>query len=360
MSFPRETPYNDLPALPPGPEIETRAVLKRLVTARTALEGLRASGHLIPNPDGLVRALVAQEARQSSEIENIVTTNDALYRALSREQAADPHTKEVLRYTHALWQGVSLLKQRVPLGPKQYEALAETLLESGVTVRARPGTQIRNARTGEVVYTPPMGAARITAMLENLAEFVGARGDLDPLVRVAVGHYQFEAIHPFPDGNGRTGRVLNILWLMQAGLLDQPVLYLSRAIIADKARYYTLLRRVTEEADWEAWIVAFLEMVEVTALETRRRMEAISVALGEAKVKIRTRLPKLRAPSELAELVFSQPYTRVEAVVKAGIAQRQTAPVYLRDLARIGVLSEMTEGKELMFLNPTLLEILEA
>jgi len=231
MPFDPQTPYNDLPLLPPPGELETRAVLKKAIAANKALAELKGAGELIPDQSLLIQAIGLQEAKLSSEIENIVTTNDELYRAFADQgQRTNPHTKEVLRYKDALWHGFKMIKEENrPLTTRLFEELFQIIKETTAGVRRMPGTKLANP-FGEVIYTPPEGEGIIRDKLANLERFIYDDSDLDPLIKLAVMHYQFEAIHPFTDGNGRTGRIINILYLVEVGLLDIPVLYLSRYI----------------------------------------------------------------------------------------------------------------------------------
>jgi Fic family protein len=241
MPFDPSKPYNDLPPLPPPIDLETKAVLKKAIGANRALAELKRAGDLIPNQAILINSIPLQEAKASSEIENIVTTSDALYRAAANETATiDSSTKEVLRYRTALKRGYDLLAER-PLSTNLMIEVCSILRDTDIDVRKVPGTAIANQATGDVLYTPPEGESVIREKLYNLEEFMHAEDDLDPLIRLAVMHYQFEAIHPFHDGNGRTGRILNILYLVERGLLKIPVLYLSRYIIHNKSQYYRLL-----------------------------------------------------------------------------------------------------------------------
>lgn len=267
MSFDRERPYNDLPMLPPpGVELETKSVLKKSIAANRELAELKGAGDVIPNQDILISSIVLQEARLSSEIENIFTTNDEMYRAASPDlfAAADPHTKEVIRYREALWHGFQRLRER-PLTTNLFIELMQLIKQTDDGIRRVPGTKIGNSRTGETIYTPPDGEGRLRDLLGNLETFLHADDGLDPLVKLAAAHYQFEAIHPFTDGNGRTGRIVNILYLVEQGLLELPVLYLSHYIIKNKSAYYDGLRRVTEEGAWEEWILYVLNAIETTA-----------------------------------------------------------------------------------------------
>jgi len=352
--YSRTEPYNQLPKMPPAAELETKSVLKLTIQARAALEGLKYAGRLIPNQGLLVQALVMQEARSSSEIENIVTTNDDLYRSMGQaDETADPQVKEVLRYSKALWQGHS----RGEISTVDVPELAAAILDHQVEFRNRPGTRIGNPSTGEIIYTPPVGAERIRDLLDNVLGFVRDAGPVDPVVRIAAAHYQFEAIHPFLDGNGRTGRILNILWMCQLGLLEVPVLYMSRAIIESRTEYYQRLRAVTERQDWNGWIEYFVDVVHITALETRRRIEHLQRMIHEAKLEIREKLPKIYS-AELVELVFSQPYIRIENVVAAGLVKRQAASLYLQQLEGIGVLRQRKLWRETLYVNDALMTAL--
>jgi len=359
MGFDPDRPHNDLPPLPPSADVETRAVLKRAIAAARAMAELKGLGGVIPNQAMLVNTLVLQEARASSEIENIVTTNDALFQAMASSAGArDPATKEVLRYREALWHGFSRVKEGARIGADLSVELVQKIKEDSQGIRDQPGTVIGNPRTREIIYTPPEGEAAIRRMLDDLERFVHAEDALDPLVRLALMHYQFEAIHPFYDGNGRTGRLLNILFLVQKGLLDLPVLYLSKYIIDRKPEYYRRLRQVTENGEWEAWVLYMLAAMEETDGLPRQRILAIRALLDETLERARRELPARVYSKELVELIFCQPYTKGQFVVDAGIAERQTAAEYLRELERIGVLEPHKVGRENLYLNRELYELL--
>lgn len=359
IPFPRAVPYNDLPRLPVRTELETKRTLKLAIRARTALSDLRGAGRLIPNQAMLVRAIVLQEAKFSSEIENIVTTNDELYRALSNQLIeSNPHTKEVLRYGEALWHGTGHLQAGGLLTPNAFAEIATIINNIDTKVRDLPGTRIINPNTKEVVYSPPEGPERIKSLLHNLCEFLYDTSDeLDPLIKLAVLHYQFEAIHPFPDGNGRTGRVLNILYLLEQQLLELPVLYLSRYIIENKRDYYRGLQSVTEQGAWEDWVCYILQAIESTAIETRRRIEGIHDAMNETKMILQQHAPKLYR-HELVELIFSQPYTRISFLEDRGLARRQTASRYLKQLEELGLLEPIRLWRETLYLNVRLMRLL--
>jgi Fic family protein len=360
MSFDPKQPYNDLPLLPPGRELETRRVLKRCVAANKALAELKGAGDLIPNQAILINAIPLQEAKLSSEIENIVTTQDALFQAaLDESRNTDFSTKEVLRYRTALRRGSEAL-QASPLRLALLEELCGILRDQKVTFRSGDSVYIGNPSSRTITYTPPSGGSVVREKLRNLEEFLLADDDLDPLVRMAVTHYQFEAIHPFSDGNGRTGRILNILFLLQSGLLRIPVLYLSRHLIQNKLEYYQLLRGVTERAEWEEWLLFMLAAVEETADWTTGRVVAIRDLFDRTLARCRAKLPSKVYSKELVELIFTQPYCKIQFLVEAGIAKRQTASEYLRELEKIGVLVAEKQGREVLYKHPALLTVLAA
>ena len=359
MAFQPDRAFNDLPALPPTQDIETKAVLKACIEARTALAELKASGRLIPNQSVLINSIPLLEAQASSEIENIVTTTDRLFRfANEAGNSLDSATKEALRYRTALHQGFAMLNER-PVSIAMAVAVCRTIKGVDLDIRATPGTALLNDATGEVIYTPPEGRAVLLDKLSNWERYIHEAEDIDPLVRLAVMHYQFEAIHPFTDGNGRTGRVLNLLYLVDKGLLDIPVLYLSRYIIGNKRAYYDRLLGVTTDAAWEDWILYMLEGIRETALWSSVKIHAIRGLLDETGARIRRDLPKIYS-RELAEVIFVNPYCRIGDLVSAGIAKRQAASVYLKALVDDGLLREVKAGRENLYINPALIDLLTA
>jgi Fic family protein len=358
MPFSPSIPYNELPALPPPADrIESPAILKKCIGARVALAELKQAAELIPNAGVLVNALPLLEAQASSEIENIVTTTDKLFEYVDMpEHRADAATKETLRYRRALFEGA----RKVQKGAITIDTaidVCRTIKDEALEIRSKPGTSLRNNVSGLVVYTPPEGSVLIREKLENWQDFLALEDELDPLIRVAIQHYQFEAIHPFTDGNGRTGRILNILYLVQQGLLDNPILYLSRYIIRNKADYYRLLLEVTTQQSWQPWILYMLDGIENTCLWTTDKIKAIRELMRHTGQYIQRRLPKIYT-WELIELLFKQPYCRIANVVDAGLAKRQTASVYLKLLADLGVLREVTTGRESLFVHPKYVELL--
>lgn len=357
MIWSPEKPYNRLPLLPPKKEIETKAVLKKCISARAAVAGLKQATDLIPNQAMLINTLPLLEAKDSSEIENIVTTTDRLFQYIdSNDNTADPATKEALRYRAALYEGWLSLSAR-PINTNMAELICTQIKGIGMSVRKVPGTKLSNDRTGEVIYTPPEGEAVLRDLLANWEQLLHEYPEIDPLIRMAIMHYQFEAIHPFTDGNGRTGRVLNILYLVQEELLNLPILYLSRYIIANKASYYANLLSVTRDEAWEEWILYMLDAVESTAKWTTDKIISIRALTDITANYVRTELPKIYS-RELIDTIFEQPYCRISNIVEAEIAKRQTASEYLKKLVRIGVLEELRLGRERLFVHPKLIQLL--
>jgi len=330
--FDPQKPYNELPLLPPPAElIENTEILKKCIDARVALAELKQAAELIPNAAVLVNALPLLEARASSEIENIVTTTDKLFEFVDiAEDKADAATKEALRYRTALFEGSKMVQRRM-LSTDMAIQICSTIKGVELDIRDDSGTRLSNRKTGAVIYTPPVGQKLLVEKLQNWADFMHQSTTIDPLVRMAVQHYQFEAIHPFTDGNGRTGRIMNILFLQQQGLLNSPILYLSRHIIQNKGEYYRLLNDVT--------IKAIRELMQHTSQYMQKQ------------------LPKTYS-WELVEVLFKQPYCRINNLVAARVAKRQTASVYLKQLCDIGVLKEVKSGRETLFVHPKYIELL--
>ena len=351
-----ELPFNDLPPLPPAAEVETAAVLRKAITASRALAELKGMAERMPNQAMLIDSLVLQEARASSEIENILTTNDEVYKAASDEaQPASAEAKEVLRYRQALNLGFRQIKSR-PLASGMFIEIAQLIKETEFGIRRTPGTRIANSRQ-ETIYTPPEGETVIRDKLRDLENFMHGDDALDVLVKMALVHYQFEAIHPFPDGNGRTGRILNILYLVDRGLLNLPVLYLSRYIIDHKNAYYEGLRRVTEEAAWEDWVLYMLDAVEQTSLRTHGQINAILALMESVRERVQREAPGIYS-KDLVEQIFRQPYCKISFLERAGMGTRQTCAKYLRELEKLGVLQGQKIGREVYFVNGKLFDLL--
>ncbi len=349
-------PYNQLPRLPPPHEIESRAVLKHCITARAALAALNQATALLPNPTMLINTLPLLEARASSEIENIVTTADKLFQHLQAESAADPATKEALRYRSALMQGVAALAKK-PVCIGLAEQVCSEIEGTTMQIRRLPGTALASDSTGAIIYTPPEGEPLLRDLLSNWEHFMHNATEVDPLVRMAVAHYQFEAIHPFTDGNGRTGRVLNTLFIMEQQLLTLPVLYLSRFIIAHKADYYRRLLDVTRTGAWEPWLIYMLTAIAETAAWTTLKIAAIRTLADETAVTVKTKLPKIYS-RDLVDVIFEQPYCRIQNLTERGIAGRQAAARYLKALVEVGLLRELAIGRDKLFVNIALMQLL--
>ena len=355
-SWQPDRPYDDLPPPPPPEELETRAVLKAAITANAALARLEQAAAAIPNPTVLINTIPLLEAQASSEIENIVTTTDALFRHIESNAGADPATRETLRYGTALRVGFSGMAER-GITTATAVAVCSTIKGTQMDLRALPGTRVGNPVTREITYSPPEGRDLIAAKLGDWERFVHADDGLDPLVRMAAAHYQFEAIHPFTDGNGRTGRIINVLMLVEAGLLTQPLLCLSRYLIRTKDDYYRLLLEVTAERAWEEWILYILRGVEDSSRETVAKIAAIRALQEDFTGRARS-ASKSGADAELQAVLFEQPYCRIATVMDRCGVSRPTASKWLGALADAGLLAEAKVGRDRLFVNQEYLDIL--
>lgn len=358
MSFDPQRPYNDLPLLPPKTELETKKVLKHLVAANQCLAELKGYAELLPNKSIIINSIVLQEAKDSSEIENIVTTHDALFRAMAADkQPVEPAVKEVLNYRGALYKGLDLVKAHGLLTTNTILAVQQALEQSRAGIRRLPGTRLVNDRSGEVMYTPPEKETVIRDLQANLETYIHADEDgPHPLIKLAVIHYQFESIHPFYDGNGRTGRIINVLYLVMKDLLSEPLLYFSRYIIGHKADYYRLLRKVTAEDAWEEWVCFMLTAVEKTAEATLGLSKAIVALMDGVRQTIQEQRPKIYS-HELVETLFTHVYTRIDHLVERGIASRNVAGRYLKELESIGVLKSKKAGRGVLYINTQLFDL---
>ena len=360
MSYNPEVPYNKLPLLPPKTEVESMAILKKTITASRALSELKGAITNLPNPTLFIDTINLQEARASSAIENIITTQDELFKAsIADLKSNNPATKEVIHYKDALWYGIEQIDKRPVLTTNLFIAIMRIIKENESGIRNAPGTQLTNPTTNKVIYTPPEGEEIIREKLKNLEDFIHAEDDLDPLVKMAIIHYQFEAIHPFFDGNGRTGRIILLLYLKLTGLMDLPALYLSSYIIEHKKAYYTNLRDVTENGNWEDWILYMLDMVEETALKGRQQIAAIEKLMNEIGTEIQEKLPKIYS-KDLLEVIFKLPYTKRNQLESAGLGNLKTVGNYLKELENHGFLRSEQVGKEKLYLNFRLLEVLKS
>jgi Fic family protein len=355
MSYHPEQPFNDLPLLPPGKDSwESFALYNQLAEARAALAELKGRAPVIPNPKMLINTLVLQEAKDSSSIENIFTTSDNLYKAFSSNAVVpDAPTKEVLRYRQALWNGWQK-SQKDGFSIDLIEEIYRTIKEETNGIRDK---EVYIGNQFNVVYTPPCCKEVLTDKLQNWLDFALSSSDIDPIIKMALLHYQFEAIHPFSDGNGRTGRVLNVLFICLNDLLDQPILYLSKYINDNKGEYYRLLRAVTEKGNWADWILFNLKAITQTAIYTLDKVNAIHQLFIATIERVKTERPKIYS-YELIELLFHQPYCKISMIVDSGIATRNTASKYLSELEKLGVLSTEKSGNEILYLNVELFKLL--
>lgn len=357
-SFNKSQPYNELPLLPPQAELETKEILTKTIRASRALAQLNGAIRNLPNPSLFLDTLHLQEAKASSEIENIITTNDDLYQAVVADKKFDnAATKEVISYKEAIWLGFSRLEQRPFITTNLCIELVQCIKQNTAGIRTTPGTTLSNTQ-GEVIYTPPSGEQVIREKMANLETFINENDSIDPLIKMAISHYQFEAIHPFSDGNGRTGRILLLLQLKLEKLLDVPALFLSEYIIKHKDMYYEGLRSVTENNDWSTFIHYMLDMVETTAIKGLERLESIVQLMDTTGQEIKEKLPKVYS-KDLVEVIFKLPYTKRQNLINADLGTPKTVGNYLIALEKAGFLKSIKVGKEKLYLNLPLMNILE-
>ena len=350
---------NNLKLLPPEVELETKQVLKQLTRSHRALAELKGFADVIPNKNILINAVTINEAKDSSEIENIITTHDELFKAMSGENYDNPASKEVTNYRTALWHGYRLVKEKGFLSTNMMIEVQQLIEANRAGIRKLPGTVLRNDVTGEVIYTPPSEEQEILILFANLEKYINDDYDnIDPLVKLAVIHYQFEAIHPFYDGNGRTGRIINILYIVLKELLDSPILYLSKFIIRNKSAYYRLLQEVTVKGKWEDWILFILQGIEETAEETLLLVKEISTLLENTAEQIKEVLPKIYT-KELVDLIFYEFYTKISYIQDGLNVSRKTASSYLSSLEEAGFLISEKIGRERIYLNKGLVQIVK-
>ncbi len=345
--------------LPPENDPETKQVLKKMASAHRFLAELKGMAATIPNESILISTLTLQEAKDSSEIENIITTHDDLYKSeLFVNLIQSPAAKEVGNYATALQKGFALVRERRLLTVNHILEIHKELEQNNAGIRKLPGTELKNQQTGATVYTPPQDHQEIVRLMSNLEKFINddAVSDLDPLVKMALIHYQFESIHPFYDGNGRTGRIINILYLVAQDLLHLPVLYLSRYIIRTKRDYYRLLQGVRDKEDWESWILYMLHGVESTARQTIWIINAIKTAMMDYKHRIRAELPKLYS-QDLLNNLFRHPYTKIEYLQNDLRVSRLTASKYLAQLTESGFLEKAKVGRYNYYINQPLMDL---
>ncbi len=349
-----------LEKLPPKREkVETLEILRQLSKSSNSLGELKGIAKTIPNQAMLINAVALQEAKDSSEIENIITTQDELYKALTTNGKYTSEIKEVINYRKAIFLGHEIIQKQGFLRLKDIEKLQKTIIENNAGVRNMPGTVLKNDKTGEIVYTPPQEKDEILDLLSNfLDHFNLSQNDLSPLINLAILHYQFESIHPFYDGNGRTGRILNILYLIINELLDIPILYLSSYINENKSEYYRLLNTVNTSDEWEEWILYILKAIEETSNKTIIKINSIKELLDDT-IKIAQENASKIYRKELIELLFERPYSKIDFVVHRLGVERKASSRYLKKLEEIGILKSQKIGRETIYINLKLIDILK-
>lgn len=353
--------FNNLPVLPPKQSlVETIAILKQESKSAVALAELKGLTNTLPNPNILINAVILKEAQASSGIENVITTQDKLYQALyAKSTKPDGATKEVLRYREALLMGTRLIKEKGFLNTNGIISIQKELEENNAGLRRIPGTALVNDLTNEVIYTPPDNFDTINNLMKNLEEYINDdKDDVSPLIKLAIQHYQFESIHPFYDGNGRTGRIINVLYLILKGLLNEPVLYLSSYIIQNKGDYYRLLQEVRTKNNWEDWILYILKGIEQTAQSTIEQINKINHLFSETQKLVQEKLPRIYS-KDLIEQLFIHPYCKIEFLVNNLGIERKAASRYLNGFEEIGILKSQQNGKEVIYINTKLYNLLK-
>ncbi len=368
LKFDRNIPYNDLPFLPPAAELNNDSdILKKLVSASRALSSVNANVMRLPNPYMLVNTIALQEAKTSTEIENIFTTEDELYKAISdhnSEGKTDPAVKEVLRYREALWAGYHNILETKTLNLESVLSIFRQIKNTTSGIRSPQANIVikrgqSQFRPGEVIYTPPRGFDIVERLMDNLIQYLNDDENYspDPLIKMCIAHYQFEAIHPFQDGNGRTGRILNLIYLVHAGLLNQPVLYLSKYIIINKSDYYYNLATVTQLGSWKKWILFMLDAVENTSVLTNNLINEIlaqmdsTLSFGKSKIKWYSK--------EVNEAIYNQPYIKPKIIGETlGRTSRTTLTKLMEELVAARILTTKRVGSEVYYINDDLVRIL--
>lgn len=360
-SFDKNKPYNNITNLPPKVNLESVEILKASIKANKLLAELKGYCQTLPNPNLLLNTIILQESKESSAIENIVTTQDELYQETLRisENIKNGAAKEIIQYREAMYWGLQEMQKNGLITTNLLVGIVQRLRNTDENIRNTPGTKLANPSSQQIVYTPPEGENIIREKLKGLEQFMNEDefSGLDGLVKMALIHYQFEAIHPFSDGNGRTGRILNVLYLINQNLIGLPVLYLSYYIIKNKSDYYRLLREVTEKGNWAEWVLFIVKGVGETAALTLKKINAILQLKANSEDKIKEAL-KSSYSRELCDLLYSYPYIKIKILEENNIAKRQTASEYLKRLAKAGLLDPVKIGQEIYYINKGLMEIL--
>ena len=345
-------PFNDY-------DLKTPRILESLNEASRSLAELKGFANSIPNQYILINAITINEAKDSSEIENIVTTHDSIYKVLTESGFKDESAKEVVDYRSAIWRGYEIIKEKEFISTNILVELQGMIEHNKAGIRKNPGTKLINSKTGEVIYTPPQDEKEIRDLLKNLEDYINENDDVDPLIKMALIHYQFESIHPFYDGNGRTGRILNVLYLVLNNLLDSPILYLSNYINKNKDEYYRLFTEFRENSNYEDWIIYILKGIEETSKNTIELIKLIQEEMDAYKEDFITKLPKIYS-EELLDSLFYEVYTRINYIEERCHVTRQTAATYLNSLVEAGLLEFEKIGRESIYKNTRLINLLSS
>lgn len=340
-------------------DLKTQKILEQLTISSRALAELKGYANTIPNMPILINAVTINEAKDSSAIENIVTTHDDIYKVLTESSYKEENAKEVVDYRNAIWTGYEQIKKDGYINTNTIVKIQGTIEHNRAGIRKLPGTELKNSITGETIYTPPQNESEIRDYLKNLEDFINNNDDIDPLIKVCLIHYQFESIHPFYDGNGRTGRILNILYLVLNHLIDSPILYLSKYINKTKQEYYRLFTDVRENQNYEDWIIYILKGIEITSKETIELIRQIQTEIENYKEEFKEKLPKIYS-KELLENLFYEVYTKISYIEKSCSVTRLTATSYLNQLEEIGLLESEKIGREKIYKNVRLIKLLSS
>lgn len=345
-------PFNDY-------DLKTPRILESLNEASRSLAELKGFANSIPNQYILINAITINEAKDSSEIENIVTTHDSIYKVLTESGFKDESAKEVVDYRSAIWRGYEIIKEKEFISTNILVELQGMIEHNKAGIRKNPGTKLINSKSGKVIYTPPQDEKEIRDLLKNLEDYINENDDVDPLIKMALIHYQFESIHPFYDGNGRTGRILNVLYLVLNNLLDSPILYLSNYINKNKDEYYRLFTEFRENSNYEDWIIYILKGIEETSKNTIELIKLIQEEMEAYKEDFITKLPKIYS-EELLDSLFYEVYTRINYIEERCHVTRQTAATYLNSLVEAGLLEFEKIGRESIYKNTRLINLLSS
>lgn len=339
-------------------DLKTKKILEQLIISSRALAELKGYANTIPNMHILINAVTINEAKDSSAIENIVTTHDDIYKVLIQSGYKEGNAKEVVDYRNAIWLGFEQIKKDGFINTNTIVKIQQVIEHNNAGIRKLPGTELKNSITGETIYTPPQNEKDIRNYLKNLEDFINNKEDnIDPLIKVCLLHYQFESIHPFYDGNGRTGRILNILYLVLNNLLDSPILYLSKYINKTKQEYYKLFNDVRENKNFESWILYILKGIEITSKDTINLIQKVQVEMQDYKNEFMEKLPKIYS-KELLESLFYEVYTKIPYIEKSCSVTRLTASSYLNQLENVGLLESEKIGREKIYKNTRLIKLL--